>query len=429
MNNISSGTKYSKQLAINETSSRKQIDRLELFNDEPDPYVTELKKSLYTYNVAYSVIFDGLSLACTMFYDKQWQDKSGEWHDVISRKNDITETHYRLFAPEEFLKTIFAGYFEDEWPNIKNQLIKLSFKAEPKKLMIDKTHYIIDAPLKVTPWYETDNIEKFTNLSPRRNGKTKEEREKTKRITGKAKGKIVGFSIEFFKPLFEPLLESNQKGRAGKNYILTPPYFQLKLNSMFRGGITGVHNALEKKLSALDLIVQDALKTTNLPTNQIMLIKDEKKQIKKRAKVFEKQIKRKLERVTPLDVRKIYLALALKDNHRGDYITITNLVEFIGGIWPELIRVNASGEKTLFPAQYEEAIKKTDFILNFYFQVMARRGDMDGGQIVPFAIISEQTGEEFNRETNKLRIQCIKKDTLFSKYTVKDTAKFLLEAK
>jgi len=422
MSNDNGGIKYSKQLAINETSSRKQLESLKLFNDDPDPYIAELKKSLYKYNVAYSVIFDGLSLACTTYYDKQWQDKSGEWHDVIGRKNDITETHYRLFAPEDFLKTIFAGSFEEEWPNIKNQLLKLSFKAEPKKLMIDKTHYVIDAPLKVTPWYETDSIEKFTNLSPRRNGKTKEEREKTRRETGKVKGKIIGFSIEFFKPLFAPLLESNQKGGAGKNYILTPPYFQLKLNSMFKGGMIGVHNALEKKLSDLDLIAQDALEITSLPIKQINMIKAEKVQIKKRAKAFENRIKRKLERVTPLDVRKFYLALALKDNHKGEYITITNLIEFIDGIYPELVRLNVNGEKILPPAQYEKAMEKINFILKFYFQVMARRGDMDGGQFLPFAI--EQTGEE----ANELKIQCIKKDTLFSKYTIKDTAKFLLEA-
>lgn len=78
MTDTQSGIKYSKQLAVNETSSRRQIDQLELFKDEPDPLVTELKKSLYTFNAAYSTIFDGLSFACTTLFKKKWQDADGE---------------------------------------------------------------------------------------------------------------------------------------------------------------------------------------------------------------------------------------------------------------------------------------------------------------------------------------------------------------
>jgi len=382
MTDNKSGIKYPKQLAANETSSRRQIDQLELFTDgrekpepEPDPLITELKKSLYTFNVAYSTIFDGLSLACTSLFNKRWQDAAGEWHDIIGRKDDKMETHYRLFAPEEFIKEVFTGPYGEEWPGVRNQLLKLSLNAEKKKLAIDKTHYVIDAPIKVVPWYEKDVIEKFTNLSPRRNGKGKGEAGKAareasgERETGKAKGQIIGWSIEFFKPLFQPLLEANRKKGTGRKYLLTPPYFQINLNRLHRNFAIATKNGMS---------------------------------------------------VMPLDVRQFYLALALKDNRKGDYITIENLVEFVDGIWPRLIRIDSNGNKTLHSSHYQEAIEKIKNILQ-YLKTMVNSGYMDGGQIMPIEIVEKgENGEKFTRETNRLRIRCIKRKTLYSRYALED---------
>ena len=42
---------------------------------------------------------------------------------------------------------------------------------------------------------------------------------------------------------------------------------------------------------------------------------------------------------------------------------------------------------------------------------------MDGGQIVPLDIVD---GEEFTKETNRLRIRCIKQKTLYSKHTMEN---------
>jgi len=374
-----SGIKYPKQLAVNETSSRRQIDQLELFNDEPDPLITELKKSLYTFNAAYSTIFDGLSFACTTLFGKRWQDADGEWHDIIGRQDDKTETHYRLFAPEELIKHIFTGPYGEEWPEVRNQLLKLSLNTEKKKMAIDKTHYIIDAPIKVIPVYEKDSMGKYTNLSPRRSGKNKEEREGKERQTGKAKGRIVGFSIEFFKPLFRPLLEANSKNGTGGKYLLTPPYFQLNLNRLHRTFAT----------------------TT----------KDGKGEHKKLEKI---------RNITPMDVRQFYLALALKDNHKGKYITIENLIEFVDGIWPGLVRIDSNGNKILQPSHYAEAIEKINSILQ-YIKIMGHKGNMDGGQIMPLEIVEEgENGEEFTRETNRLRIRCKKQKTLYSRYAMEE---------
>ena len=411
MKTTQDGVKYSKELAKNETSSRKQIERLEL--SEKNMETEEYTKSLYQFNVAYSTIFDGLSLACTHFYDSKWQDEVETWHDIIGRKDDITETHYRLFAPESFIKEIFVGPFTSDWPNVRNQLLKLAYKPQPKKLIISKSHYIIDAPIKVTPWYENDDIEKFTNLSPRRKGKTKEERNGLPRETGKARGKIVGFSIEFFKPVFEHLLKlgETKTKTIGINYLLTPPYFQLKLNHMYNGIVQ--HPQAEMRKRQKEFVTR---------AKEIGVTKKEKEHALLEAKIFERSVMNKLEKVTALDVRKFYLALALKDNRKGKYITIDDFVGFIHGIWPELIRNN-----TIQPVKYDEAIEKIETILKVYFRIMAEKGDMDGGQIVPLAIIPkcETTREEFSRETNKLRIQCIKKKSLFSKYTVEEIGRYL----
>jgi hypothetical protein len=391
-----SGIKYPKQLAVNETSSRRQIDQLELFNDEPDPLITEFKKSLYTFNVAYSTIFVCFSFACTSLFDKKWQDMAGNWHDIIGRQDDKTETHYRLFGPEELIKHIFTGPYEEDWPEVRNQLLKLALNTEKKKMAIDKTHYIIDAPVKVVPWYEKDDIKKFINLSPRRNGKTKEEREEKERQTGKAQGRIIGFSIEFFKPLFQPLLETNSKNKVGVRYLLTPPYFQLSLNRLHRTFIIATKDGMKEQ------------KQSSLFSDKVMLLMNEQ------------QIFLKVESITPLDVRQFYLALTLKDNHRGDYITVENFIEFVDGIWPRLIRIDRDGNKIMYPAQYEEAIEKINFILQ-YLKIMGSNGNMDGGQIVPLEIMWKgENGEEYTRETNRLRIRCIKKRTLYSRYTLKN---------
>jgi hypothetical protein len=404
MTDNKSGIKYPKNLAVNETSSRRQIDQLELFNDEPDPLITELKKSLYTFNVAYSTIFDGLSFACTSLFDKQWQDAAGERHDIIGRQDDKTETHYRLFGTEELIKHIFTGPYEDDWPEVRNQLLKLSLNAEKKKMAIDKTHYVIDAPVKVVPWYEKDDIRKFTNLSPRRKGKNKEEREEKERQTGKDKGRIIGFSIEFFKPLFQPLLEANSKNKTGGNYLLTPPYFQLSLNRLHRNFVLAAQDGMKEQA----LLFTDNESEKMLEHNKLQL------QIKDR------QLFRKFKNISPLDVRQFYLALALKDNHRGDYITVENLIEFVDGIWPRLIRIDRKGNKIIYPAQYDEAVEKINFILQ-YLKIMGHDGNMDGGQIVPLEIVRKgDNGEEFTRETNRLRIRCIKQKTLYSRYTLEN---------
>jgi len=107
------------------------------------------------------------------------------------------------------------------------------------------------------------------------------------------------------------------------------------------------------------------------------------------------------------------MGLLMRDNHRGNYITINNLVEFVDGIWERLLRTDSEGKKVLYHSQYEELKEKIGFILNVYFKIMASNGEMDGGQLLPMAIIE---GEEFTRETNRLRIQCIKHNTMFSKY-------------
>jgi len=394
-NTDNSGVKYPRQLAINETSSRRQIDQLKLFNNnEPDPPMTELKKSLYAFNIAYSTIFDGLSFACTSMFNKKWQDASGVWHDIIGRQDDKTETHYRLFAPEELIKYVFTGPYKNEWPNVKNQLMKLALYPELKKLIIDEKHFIIDAPIKVTPWYEKDNIKMLTKLSPRRKGKGKGDvgkaaREATgAREIGKAKGRIIGWSIEFFKPLFEPLLLLNsgkRKTTAGKNYLITPPYFQLKLNAIYESILAGADSMKHQRPYQIELLEEQ--RVSLFPQDEEK-IRAEADQYKQHLKKYYDDLKNKARSITPLQVRRFYMSLLMKDNHRGEFITIDDLVKFVDGIWERLLRTDSDGKKILYPAQYNELLDKIGFIMNVYFKMMAGNGDMDGVDFTPLGLHS-----------------------------------------
>jgi hypothetical protein len=153
-----------------------------------------------------------------------------------------------------------------------------------------------------------------------------------------------------------------------------PPYFQLNLNRLHRTFVTATKSGMND------------------------------------------QIFQKIEIITPLKVRKFLLDLILKDNHRGDYITVENLIEFVDGIWPELVRKDRNGRKTLQPADYKESIERINLVLQ-YLKIMGHKGNMDGGQIMPLEIVeSGENGEEFTRETNRLRIRCIKQKTLYSRY-------------
>ena len=54
---------------------------------------------------------------------------------------------------------------------------------------------------------------------------------------------------------------------------------------------------------------------------------------------------------------------------------------------------------------------------------------MDGGQLVPYNIVFEdtETGEKFGRETNNLRIECLKSKSFYSTYTEKDAKDELID--
>jgi len=209
-------------------------------------------------------------------------------------------------------------------------------------------------------------------------------------------------------------LRENSKNTAGEKYLLTPPYFQLNLNRLHNTFAAAAADAMKEEgeeLKKQALLFTDKESKKIIGHNRLWM------------QIRERQLLRKIESVTPMDIRKFYLALSLKDNRRGEYITIENFTEFVDGIWPRLIRI-VNESKTLQPTRYEEAIEKINCILE-YLQVMARNGNMDGGQIVPLEIIAEGgNGEKFTRETNKLRIRCIKSKTLYSRYTLENLLEY-----
>jgi hypothetical protein len=198
-----------------------------------------------------------------------------------------------------------------------------------------------------------------------------------------------------------------------------PPYFQIKLNVIYESILAGADSMMRQKPRRIEAVEEQ--RVSLFPQDE-GIIRAEAEQYKQRFRNYCEGLKNKAGSITPLQARKFYMSLLMKDNHRGSHITIENLIEFVDGIWPELIRIDSDGEKALYPAQYKELLGKIGFILNGYFKMMAGKGYMDGGQLLPLAIIE---GKELTRETNKLRIQCIKQNTMFSKYRLEEIAKYL----
>ena len=128
-------------------------------------------------------------------------------------------------------------------------------------------------------------------------------------------------------------------------------------------------------------------------------------------------------------MRRVYLYLALHDNRKGSYITIENLIDFVESCFPGLIETNRERKKILYPSRYKELIETKLNPIFYLYKIMTIEGNMNGGQLVPLKIFFKDiiTGEEFGREHNNLRIECMKSQSFFSTYTLEGAAQELHE--
>lgn len=415
------GIKYPKALAKGETSTRqKLIDQLyaqpSLFEEEELKAlgkIEELKKSLFSFNAYESIIFDGLCKLCMEAYNGTHSnlllkiEKGIEEHiDVIERLNNPTETHYRSVLSLEETQKVFCGdNYKMYWPLVYENIKRLAYELPKKRcLVLGKKLYIDTVPLKIDLIYEDgSDSKKLKTLGPRL---TKEKIIEGKEYAPNSEArKIVGIDIEYYKPLFLPVIELNKRKKPGTAYIITPPYFQLSIISTIERLETSVDECLkgrQKLLKGNGQTLNWAKETTNIYIEHL------------------KESWKNLICISPLEMRRFYLYLALHDNHKGAYITIENLMDFVESCFPGLIDSDRDGNRKLYPSRYKELIEKKLEPMLYLFKIMTHEGEMDGGQLVPLklSLTDMETGEEFGKKTNNLRIECMKSKSFFSNYTL-----------
>jgi hypothetical protein len=436
------GIKYPKTLAITETTSRQKfIEQLSLFNEDELKELNNtdgLKKTLFSFNEREGLLFDGLCALCMDAYDSEHPNlilkiEKGitDYVKVIERQDNLTETHYRSILSLDEIKAVFCGEkYNILWPYVIETLKQLAYEPPKKKNMIlGKKLHIETVPFNIDLIYDDGSSYKFNlkNLSPRRTNKQKNAGVKPKtRIKERI---IVGMAIDYYKPLFAPIIEINKKKKPGRAYIVTPPYFQLSIletYSNFCAGITNFDRITKTTRGKIKELVKTLDHDHNLQDQELNFYTDiinntiTKTVLSRFANTF---------RMTPLDIRRFYLYLTLHDNHKGDYIDIENLIDFVENVFPGLVEKNRDGEKKIYPSRYKELLENYINPILAIYRIMTAKGDMNGGQLVPVKIVFEdtKTGEKFGKENNTLRIECMKSKTLYSIFTVEGEAQNLIE--
>ena len=427
------GVKVPKVLATTEITTRQSFkDQLSL-SKEHDlesslDKLEELYKSLFTMNDKEAVVFDGLCKLCMDTYDKEHIDillkietgQDDSYVPVIERQDKATETHYRTVLSLDESKIVFCGdKYKSYWDYVFTNIKKLAYDPPKKRrLVLGKNTYIDTEPLRIDLIYENGSgLKRLVNLSPRRKGKNKKEREKVKRDTGKAEGKIVGFVIEFYKPLFFPIIETGKKNTRGKAYIRQPPFFHLGIIDEMRQTVKELETAEQRIEPALKKVIYDSVQSGAILKKDIT-----SDYLSYCIGLLQARAKKRLNNVlgiSPIEMRKFFTYLALHDNGKGEYITIDNLIDFADRCFEGLTRLDREGKRRIYPSQFKELIEQKILPILYIYKNMTLRGKMDGGQLVPYNIVCEdtETGESFGRETNSLRINCLKSKSFFSTYT------------
>ena len=425
------GVQVSRDLATSNITSRQsfknQLSLFAVYDTEADNKIEELNKSLFTLNDKEAVVFDGLCKLCMDTYDKEHIDlilkiETGQeiYTSVIERQEKTTETHYRAVLSLDEAKAVFCGEkYAPYWDYVFTNIKKLAYDPPKKRrLVLGKKTYIDTEPLRIDLIYEDGSgLKRIANLSPRRKGKTKKEREMAGgKVTSKAEKRIVGFVIEFYKPLFFSIMEKSKKNTQGNNYIRQPPYFHLGIIEEMRQTVEEIKKTDQRIVPALQKAIMEGVQSGTINKDWIT------------REYYENCLRHLQERsgnrltnvlgISPIEMRKVFTYLALHDNGRGDYITINDLIDFADRCFEGSTEIGRTGERRLYPSRFKELIEQKLMPILFIYKNMMLHGKMDGGQLVPYSIVLEdaETGEKFGSETNSLRIKCLKSKSFFSTY-------------
>jgi|LSPZ01.1.fsa_nt_gi hypothetical protein len=357
-------SKYPRDLAKIETTSRRQYDVDKIKISDPHDMCLLNKKGTFTVANAHPFIFDALARLCTEYADAKYKDAMGNIHDVIDRQDNPTETHYRAILKLATFKEFALNGHDEYWDTLHQQICHLSSHPEKKVMPFTKDYTILTEPVKIDLVNEAGeklSVNEKTQLANLKNRKHP------------SMGKIALVMIEFYKPLFSCLLNKNKQKELGYNYIQIPRGLQAELKATIEKLVTiGFFNGTDLDAEKVPLYATDA--------------------------------------------RAIFLYMAQHDNRMGEHITIDAL-DFAMSCFPgdvklmEKVQCNADGTTKTETTKYmskadgfkiRSKIKKTIIT----FKQMGRIGKMDGGQFIPIEL--DENTVQYNHEAQKYRIKVLR---------------------
>lgn len=377
-------SKYPRALARNETRDNRNFQLSNVADLAPEIAQKANKRALTEFNKGYPYIFDGLSFLCTWYATAQYQTANGETKDVIARKNDPTETHYRTILPiKQFIKMCLGDNLELT-NDLLLQLCKLAGNEEKKVLTLNDDYSIYTTPIRID--FVTKNGDKVTDAEKRNINNLHKRFENTDHYKqdnyNTRQAPIEYVIIEYYKPLFSSLLEKNKKGTIGYDYFQVPAHFQANLNTTL------------KALVSNHFFDNTELDRANVP-------------------------------MTSIDARLIFEVIADHDNGLGNEITIPAL-ELARRCFPQYLNryTTKDGEqKENLPKSrgYDIRIKIKKAIVAF--KQMGTMGKMDGGRFIPVELVETSVYYDVHNEQFKIKV-LRPANKAFPKYTENDIKPF-----
>ncbi|GHT51763.1 hypothetical protein AGMMS49990_06770 [Endomicrobiia bacterium] len=325
---------YPKVLARVETTTRRQ-QNITPYSEGYESFT----KGTFTLSNAYPYIFDGLTFLCTNYATAKFK-ANGKIHDVIERRDNTIETHYRTVVRIDSFLDFTLDKHREYVQEFMKQLFQLAYKPpEKKRLQLTANRSIFTEPIRID--LITMDRAAEQGLKEYTPEERKKEKERLSNLKGCPQSEIEYVAIEFYKPLFNCLLASNARGTRGSAYIQSPKALHAKIkHTINRLENNGFFNGKDISAEKVPLCAMDA--------------------------------------------RKIFLFLALHDNRKGEYINI-NAVECALSCFPSCVKKNGKNENYISEKDgfdIRSKIKKTIVL----FKQMGVQGKMDGGQFIPLEL-------------------------------------------
>lgn len=355
-------SKYPRELAKAETSSRRQYDFNKIKLSEPSDAALLIKKGTFTFANAYPYIFDALSALCTEYATTKYEDAEGKIRNVIERQENNTETHYRAILKIDTFAQMALNGHNEYWSTFLQQLYHLASHPEKKNLPFKEGYTILTEPVRIDivsgDGNKISESEK-TRLSNLKNRQNPE------------KGYIAFIIIEFYKPLFYCLLNKNKKGELGYNYIQVPKGLQAEIKATAD---------ILREISFFDFTDIDAEKVP----------------------------------LYDMDVRATFLYLALHDNRQGEHITI-DATDFAMSCFPGCVQNQTKKDENGNQVTVPYISKANGFLIRskikksiVTLKLIGKIGRMNGGQFIPLELELDENNVWYNHEEKTYKIKVLR---------------------